>query len=480
MNEVIYESYQEKDKMLLKVLDENGNISGIEETKKEVHDKKLWHNEVTIFLINEEGKILLQKRSQNVNYNKDKWGLVANHVGVNQTLVDALVQKTKEEIGYVLNPKDIRYLTVQKREEEKENRFTYFYYIKTNIKDEDIHLNNYLAIDKKWFEFSELQEKMLNNSDDVVFKNTPAYINIFGELGKIIKKSNTNNIIKGQEFILINTKDGCSFPGVIHHCPNETKKIAIFIHGSGANFYKLEYFSDMYNESIYNNIDFMVVNNRGSEQSTRIYKNVDGISKAFKGGTIYENFDESIFDVEAAVQYAKDCGYEDICLIGHSLGTVKVQYYCNKIGGINKIVLIAPVDMVSRFRSRVKDRYDELIQKSKECVESGNPYEMVTDEFSAIKVYSTMAVGTNSDIFKLEEDRISNKPLNYTGSVSIIVGTDDHCYKYWNINYVQETLKNQFANAKFSFHIIPNANHMFKGYEKQLSRNIVESIVNMQ
>ncbi len=34
MNEVHYESYQEKDKMLLKVLDENGNITDIEATKK--------------------------------------------------------------------------------------------------------------------------------------------------------------------------------------------------------------------------------------------------------------------------------------------------------------------------------------------------------------------------------------------------------------------------------------------------------------
>ena len=49
MNEVHYESYQEKDKMLLKVLDENGNITDIEATKKEVHEKHLWHQEVAYF-----------------------------------------------------------------------------------------------------------------------------------------------------------------------------------------------------------------------------------------------------------------------------------------------------------------------------------------------------------------------------------------------------------------------------------------------
>ncbi|MCI8545696.1 MAG: NUDIX domain-containing protein [Clostridia bacterium] len=182
MNEVHYESYQEKDKMLLKVLDENGNITDIEATKKEVHEKHLWHQEVAIFIINNEGKILLQKRSENVHYNNNKWGMVANHVGADQTLVDALLQKAKEEIGYNINQNDIRYLTMLKRNEEREQRFTYFYYIKTDIKDKDINLNTYLAIEKKWFDFYDLQELMLMNSDEVVFKNTPEYINIFGEL----------------------------------------------------------------------------------------------------------------------------------------------------------------------------------------------------------------------------------------------------------------------------------------------------------
>ena len=39
--------------------------------------------------------------------------------------------------------------------------------------------------DKKWFDFDELKELLLTNSDTVVFKNTPEYINIFGELSKI-------------------------------------------------------------------------------------------------------------------------------------------------------------------------------------------------------------------------------------------------------------------------------------------------------
>lgn len=480
MNKVYYESYEEKDKMLLKVLDEDGNITAQEATKKEVHDNHLWHQEVAIFLINEEGKILLQRRSQNVHYNKGRYGMIANHVGKDQTLVDALMQKAEEEIGYSLNPKDIRYLTMLRRDEERERRFTYFYYIKTNIQDEDIQLNSYLATEKKWFDFEELKEKMLTSSEDVVFKCTPEYINIFGELSKIIKKENTSLLPQTKEFILIEARDGCFFPGVIQHANKKTDKIIIFIHGSGANFFKSDYYEDMYDECLYQNIDFMVVNNRGSEQSTRIHRTLNGQSEVIKGGTIYENFDESIYDIEAAVQYAKKLGYGDICLVGQSLGTVKVQYYCNMIGDVNKVILISPVDMVNRFRSRVGDRYDELVAKSEELVKEGKPYEMVTEEFSAIKVYSTMRINSKADILKMEKERTKNYTIPYKGKVAVIVGSNDHCYQKWGIPYVEEVLQKEFQHANFYFHIVPNANHMYKDHEKQLAGIMMEALKEME
>lgn len=480
MNFVHYESYQEKDKMLLKVLDENGNITDIEATKKEVHEKHLWHQEVAIFIINEEGKILLQKRSSNVHYNNGKWGMIANHVGINQTLVDALLQKAIEEIGYEINPNDIRYLTMLKRNEEREQRFTYFYYIKTNITDEDIKLNTYLATDKKWFDFYELQELMLTDSEEVVFKNTPAYINIFGELSKIIKDVNTNKEYRKKEFIILNTEDGCFLPGLIQRSDKETKSIIIFIHGSGGNFFKSDYYEAMFEDFNYYGYDFMISNNRGSEQFFRLHRKYRGVTETIKAGNIYENFDDSIYDVSAAVNYAKDMGYDDIILVGQSLGTLKVQYYCEQIGDISKLILLSPVDMVSRFRSRVKEKYDELIEKSKELVLNGAPYEMVTSEFSALKISSTMAIGSKADLFKLEENRDISKPLNYKGFVSIIAGSNEHVYKGWNMEYVEKRLKERFKNANFQFHIIPNSTHDYHNHEKQMSKLIIDSINTMK
>ena len=480
MIRVHYESYQEKDKMLIKVLDENGNVTDIEKTKKEVHDEHLWHQEVAIFIINTEGKILLQKRSFNVHYNNGKWGMIANHVGAEQGLVDALIQKGEEELGYSIDPSDVRYLTMLKRNEEREQRFTYFFYMKKDIKDEDLKLNTYLATDKKWFDFDELKELMLTNSDTVVFKNTPEYINIFGELSKIIKNQNTSLPKRRKEFIIINTEDGCYLPGMIQRAEKESDSIIIFIHGSGGNFFKAEYYEDMSNEFNYQGYDFMVCNNRGSEQFFRLHKKVDGHNETIKAGNMYENFDESIYDISGAVNYAKELGYKDIILVGQSLGTIKVAYYSEEVGDIRKIILLSPVDMVNRFRARVNDQYDELIEKSKNLVKEGKPYEMITIEFSAIKVASTMAINSKADIFKLEENRDIKKPLNFKGYVSIIAGTNEHVYKGWSMDYVEDRFRKRYKNANVQFYTIPNSSHDYNEHEKQMAKLIIDSINKMK
>ena len=148
----------------------------------------------------------------------------------------------------------------------------------------------------------------------------------------------------------------------------------------------------MFEDFNYYGYDFMISNNRGSEQYFRLHRKNRGVTETLKTGNIYENFDDSIYDVAAAVNYAKDMGYDDIILVGQSLGTLKVQYYCEQIGDISKLILLSPVDMVSRFRHRVGEKYDELIEKSKKLVSDNRPYEMVTNEFSALKVSSTMAI----------------------------------------------------------------------------------------
>ncbi len=104
---------------------------------------------------------------------------------------------------------------------------------------------------------------------------------------------------------------------------------------------------------------------------------------------------------------------------------------------------------------------------------------MLTKEYSAIKIASTMSIGSKADLFMLEENRDISKPLNYKGFVSIIAGSNEHVYKGWSMEYVENRLRQRFKNAKFQFHIIPNSTHNYNEHEKQISKLIVDSIKNM-
>lgn len=109
-----------------------------------------------------------------------------------------------------------------------------------------------------------------------------------------------------------------------------TKDIAIFIHGSGGNFYKQPYLNDFINQITYSGIAFMTASNRGAEQEINLYKLSDGTYKRFKAGSKFENFEESLFDIDAFIDLAKNQGYKNIILVGHSLGTLKVLNYAIK------------------------------------------------------------------------------------------------------------------------------------------------------
>ena len=81
-------------------------------------------------------------------------------------------------------------------------------------------------------------------------------------------------------------------PGVIQHAKKTTDSIIIFIHGSGGNFFKENYYEDMFEEFNYSGYDFMICNNRGSEQFYRLHRKIAGVTETIKAGNIYENFDE--------------------------------------------------------------------------------------------------------------------------------------------------------------------------------------------
>ena len=148
---------------LIDVLNEDGTKTGEVVTRKEVHEKGLWHRIVVIAIIDKEGHILMQQRAKDKETNPGKWDVsVAGHVSAGQTSIEAAIREVKEEIGIDLEEKDLQYmLTYQTGRKVKDyfyaNHIFDFYLVKTEVID----------VSKIKIQESEVEQVKLCNIEEV-------------------------------------------------------------------------------------------------------------------------------------------------------------------------------------------------------------------------------------------------------------------------------------------------------------------------
>lgn len=153
---------------LLDVYDENNNYLGYSLDRKEVHEKKLWHHHASAWIINKEGKILLQQRAFTKKKNPGKWARTGGHVNAGETCEQAVKREIYEEIGLKVEEKINNY-EIFKKEDEKEKYFTYGYIFITDLKEKDFKLQKEEVNAVKYFSIEELEEARKQNNIDFTF-----------------------------------------------------------------------------------------------------------------------------------------------------------------------------------------------------------------------------------------------------------------------------------------------------------------------
>lgn len=83
---------------LIDILDENGNLTGKIATRNEVHSKGLWHKEIVVDVIDDEGHILMQQRAKTVETNQLKWDITSVvHISAGQTSKEVAIREVLED-----------------------------------------------------------------------------------------------------------------------------------------------------------------------------------------------------------------------------------------------------------------------------------------------------------------------------------------------------------------------------------------------
>lgn len=280
-----------------------------------------------------------------------------------------------------------------------------------------------------------------------------------------------------QELVRINSIDEIEQPGILYTPYKVTDKIVIHVHGLNGNFYENRFLDTLAKSYTDKNIAFLTFNNRGRDFITELLK---GNDFTIIGGSL-ERFKDCILDIEGVVNWAKDNGYKEIILEGHSYGCNKVLYYYDKKKdkSIKKIVLLAPCDIPSECKKFLsEEEYKKAKSESKMLVEQNKENELI--DFSVMAngkiasgtyYYDFLPGGENDFIKYADGENGTSEVLNNIDIPALVVfGDIDECVLTQSIEVVKKYLTNNIKNCNIQ--IIEGADHSYTNRYKELGKVI--------
>ena len=126
------------------ILDEHGNKTGKVKLRGDVHRDGDWHKAVHIWIINNNGDILLQRRCATKDSNPNKLDISsAGHLSAGDDSLTGAIRELKEELNLEVTPNELQFIKTLKRSSKYtdtfiNNEFDDLYILRTNKKLEDL------------------------------------------------------------------------------------------------------------------------------------------------------------------------------------------------------------------------------------------------------------------------------------------------------------------------------------------------------
>ena len=161
------------------VLDENGNKTGETKLREEVHKNGIWHKAVHIWIINDKGEILLQKRSPNKDSWANMWDISsAGHLTAGDDIVEGAIRELEEELGIKASNKELVYLFTstsnsKPRPDFINNEFQEIFMFRYNLAIENIVIQEDEISEVKFISMKEFKKQIEEKQKDLLI---PRYI----------------------------------------------------------------------------------------------------------------------------------------------------------------------------------------------------------------------------------------------------------------------------------------------------------------
>ena len=284
--------------------------------------------------------------------------------------------------------------------------------------------------------------------------------------------------------------DGVKLKGIVYKSQSKTQKILISTHGMATNCIKErdEKIAEKVNEL---NIDFLAFNNRGHDLTNYIKK--ENKEKEELAGTAYEEISECYEDILGAINYAMQNNYNEIYLMGHSLGCTKIIYTYNKLleekqeeilNKIKGIILLSLVDIPLAIQVYLKENFSAMVTYAKNMKKEGMENILMPEESFIHPISVKSFLRYSIDNKDIDFARFSDKNYNYEKLNNIKVPLfmrwgNDRELIIQKADELCNMLKEKINNESLDIGFIDGANHSYSGKEEILANEIKKFIENI-
>jgi len=271
------------------------------------------------------------------------------------------------------------------------------------------------------------------------------------------------------------TEDEIDLVGFLYDSSNKSSWNLIFP-GVDGNILTNEFIDVLGNKISRTGFNFLCCHHRGSFQI--ISSNpLDSIRKGKTIGSVFENFNDCVYDFDAWINYAIMNGAKNINLIGHSHGCNKLIYYMstqNKFKSyINNVILLSPLDLKTRMSNRreVKELFDRADNLKKQ--NDLNSFICCGFFYKNFNSFYDMMCNKNLDNFPImnKENNNFSQFNSIDKNIYIVYGEEEKKY----INHIEEKRKYLNKNIK-DISILNNTGHIYQGKETELANLLLEFI----
>ncbi len=156
------------------LLDEDGNLIGITKERSKVHRDGDWHKAIHVWIINEKGEILLQRRCETKDSDPNMLDIsCAGHLSAGDSSLEGALRELKEELNLEVNSSELSFIKTLRRSWKDnhgfvDNEYDDLYILRTNRKIEDMVYQKEEISEIFFVPYMEFKRMIANKQSDMV------------------------------------------------------------------------------------------------------------------------------------------------------------------------------------------------------------------------------------------------------------------------------------------------------------------------